>query len=303
MTPKKTKARPKIGLTLGGGGVKGYAHIGVYEALRTHEVPIDVLSGASMGAVIAAGIAQGMTPQAILQALQVDPDKKKSLIHIKLGNFKKGGILKGDFEEKALKRLIPEDLQFEDLKIPLRVNAVDIERGEEVVFSTGSVLKAVRASVSLPGIYKPLYYQGKLLVDGGLLNNVPVDHCKEAGAEKIIAVNLASMVSQQDISGMIYHFYLQKELEKSNKLKIRHSWFKETKLAVTFPFQLMTRALSILEGKRTKYKLEKAKPDYILDLMLNEYHLLEIEAYEEIYLDGKRQAEAQIEELKKALKL
>jgi len=294
-----SKKQRKLGLTLGGGGARGFAHIGVYEILRARKAKIDYISGCSMGAVIGAGIAQGKTPAELLEIAQdFTKHHPGGLTDIRLNN---GSIFGGEKVLKSLKKLIPEDLEFEDLQIPLSVNAVDLETGEQIVFNSGNVLKAVLASSALPGIYPPVYYKDRLFVDGGIVNSIPVDICRGMGADNIIAVDLKSYVSQQNMSGLIYHFYIQDKKEEDYHLKMKKNHLKEAKLRLAFPINVMMRSLAITERKSAERIVAKIHPEIIIHPHVSEFGMLDFDEYEDIYVEGKRATQDMMEVIEKYL--
>jgi NTE family protein len=180
---------PTIGLALGSGDARGLAHIGVLKALKEASIPIDMIAGTSMGAIVGACFAKDGEIDAIDKlALKMHWRQLARLLDPKL-NFLKQGLVGGTKIQEHLYSLIG-DIEFKDLKIPLAVVATDINTGEEIVIREGSVIEAVRASISLPGIFIPVRLKGRCLVDGALTSPVPVDILSDMGAEFIIAVNV-----------------------------------------------------------------------------------------------------------------
>jgi len=163
----------KLGLVLGGGGARGYAHIGILKLLDELKIKPDFIAGTSMGAVIGAMYALGMTGKEI-------EEKSEELKIYKYIDFSisRKGLIKGDKIFKLFKKLY-NNKNFEDTKIPIYINAVDIDSGQEIIFSEGDLSLAVRASMSLPGIVKPIKVNDHVLVDGGVRNNIPIDIIKE----------------------------------------------------------------------------------------------------------------------------
>jgi len=180
-------AKPKVGLALGGGYAWGLAHIGVLEVLEAAGIPIDVISGTSIGALVGALYAREREA-AILkhQATQLDWVGLASLIDPAV---LKSGLFVGKRITNLLKRLMG-DVSFNELGIPFACVATDIISGDEVVMKTGKVLEAVRASISIPVIFTVVKKDGRFLVDGGLVNNVPVSVARQMGADYVIAVDV-----------------------------------------------------------------------------------------------------------------
>jgi NTE family protein len=181
--------RLKIGLALGTGAAKGLAHIGILKALKEAEIPIDMVAGSSMGAMIGACFANdGDISTTEKMALKTGWRQVAQILDLKLSLLGKG-LIRGQRIEMILHSLIG-DAEFKDLKIPFAAVATDLNTGEEVVIKKGSVIQAVRASISIPGIFIPVSFEGKWLVDGGLVNPVPVDVLRDMGANFVIAVNV-----------------------------------------------------------------------------------------------------------------
>jgi NTE family protein len=184
-----TRKTPRIGLALGGGGARGLAHIGVLKAMEQESIPIDVISGTSAGAIVGAFYAKERNA-AILEeiALGIDWRKMARLLDPNLLLLDKG-LVHGAKVKEFIKSIIG-DVKFEDLEIPLAIVAADAETMEEVVIDEGSVLEAVRASISLPVILTPVKRDNRFLIDGGIVNPVPADVVRSMGAEIVIAVNV-----------------------------------------------------------------------------------------------------------------
>jgi len=177
----------KVGLALGGGAARGLAHIGVLEVLEKEGIPVDMIAGTSAGAAVGALYAQGNSAARVKElALDTGWRRLVSLIDLALP---RSGFIEGT-KIKNLLRSIMGDINFSQLKIPLSCVATDIRSGEEVVISDGPVLEAVRASISIPVIFTAVKRGDRYLVDGGLVNPVPVSTVRKMGAELVIAVNV-----------------------------------------------------------------------------------------------------------------
>jgi len=177
----------KIGLALGGGAARGLAHIGVLEVLEKEGIPIDMIAGTSAGAAIGALYAQGKHASQI-KDLVINIKRMQFLSLVDLA-LPRSGFIEGTRIKNLLKSVIG-DIKFSDLRIPLACVATDIRSGEEVVISQGSVLEGVRASISIPVIFTAVKWRDRYLVDGGLVNPVPVRTVREMGADFVIAVNV-----------------------------------------------------------------------------------------------------------------
>ena len=184
----------KIGLALGSGAARGLAHIGVLEVLEKEGIPIDMIAGTSAGAVVGALYAQGKDASQV-KSLVLDLNWKKLASLVDLALPKTGFI--GGRKIKNLLASAIGDIEFSDLKIPLACVATDLGTGEEVVINQGSVLEGIRASISLPVIFTLAKREGRHLLDGGLVNPVPVSILKKMGADFTIAVNVIPDISER----------------------------------------------------------------------------------------------------------
>lgn len=218
--------RPKIGLVLGGGGAKGSAHIGVIRVLEAMNIPVDYVAGTSMGAYIAGLYALGLSADEMEERLysvnwnQGYSDRiarndlqfrgkiyrDKFPINMDIGLSVEGMKLpSGYIQGQSMARLIrttthgmPNFRSFDDLPIPLRTVAMDLETMGPYVFDRGNLVTALQASMSVPGALKPIDHDGKLLGDGGIANNLPVDAVKAMGADYVIAVNISDNLRDRE---------------------------------------------------------------------------------------------------------
>jgi NTE family protein len=177
----------KIGYALGGGAARGLSHIGVLKVLHEHGISPDIIVGTSIGAIIGALYAGGLDPDDI-EKLVLGLDWKR-LVYLFDMTLPLNGLLQGK-PVVSLLRSILGDLTFPQLRCDFACVATDIVNGEQVVLSDGSLVEAVRASISIPGILTPVAIKGRYLVDGGLINAVPVSVCREMGAGYVVGVNV-----------------------------------------------------------------------------------------------------------------
>ena len=180
--------KKKVGLALGGGAARGLAHIGVLEVLEKEGIPIDMIAGTSMGAVVGA-IYAGKKDVKFMRKLAVSFGSHK-MRYFSDFTVPRTGIIKGRRIEEQLKFIIGNNTQFHDLPIPFSCVAVDIDNGEEVVIKDGLVWEAVRASSSVPVVFTIPKWRGRNLVDGGLMNPVPTKTVRDMGADFVISVNV-----------------------------------------------------------------------------------------------------------------
>lgn len=183
------KDRPKIGLALSAGGVRGFAHVGVLEALDNAGMPIDMISGTSMGSVVGSLYAAGLPTERLWEISnhmtmdKITPDfNVMGLLHFLFARRLPSSANLTTFFHDQL-----GDMRFEDLQIPFTCAAMDIKTGERVVFDSGPLAIAVRASMNLPGVFEPVHYRHRALVDGAVVDYLPVESVKLMGADYIIA--------------------------------------------------------------------------------------------------------------------
>ncbi|MCB2380884.1 MULTISPECIES: patatin-like phospholipase family protein [Shewanella] len=226
MTPSMAAERLKIGVVLSGGGAKGAAHVGVLKILEEHNIPVDYIAGTSIGAYVAGMYSLGYSAsevEAIMMGVDWDSGYSDTIprnilsyrdkqlrdrynIPLNIG-YNEGqvrapsGLLRGQTMSQLLRQstdLVQQFGNFDDLAIPYRAVATDLETSLPVVISHGSMVKAMQASATVPGALQPAQIDGKLLVDGGIANNMPVDVVKAMGADIIIAVDIGSPLVKKD---------------------------------------------------------------------------------------------------------
>lgn len=240
----KDPSHPKVGLALSGGGARGLAHIGVLKALEREGVPIDLLAGTSMGGVVAAAYAAGLSPHHLEQeALRMSSTRRLlSLVDLSLPR-------RGLFEGQKITDFLDSHLgncRFDTLRIPLTLMAVDLNSGQVVELNQGRVIDAVRATIALPGLFTPVQDGERLLVDGGLLDNVPADVARRMEADIVIAVDVNA--SEEGISSTFEALY-----ERS---------YVPTGLAETL--EVLYRSLAVMVMDTSRRRLEEADPELII---------------------------------------
>jgi NTE family protein len=223
--------RPRVCLVLSGGGARGAAHVGVLKVLEELRVPVDCVAGTSMGSIVGGAFASGVTVaemEQTLGAMSTDllfkekPPRRERSIRRKADDFSNlfapeigirdgklllpKGIVSGVQLETVLRTLAKAQgyRTFDDLPIPFRAVATDLVTGKPVVFSEGALANVMRASMSVPGLIDPVEIDGKLLVDGGLTDNLPVDVARAMGADVVIAVNLGTpLLKREDLTSIV----------------------------------------------------------------------------------------------------
>ena len=181
------RTRKKVGLALGSGGAKGLAHIGVIKVLERRGIPIDVVVGSSIGAMVGGFYASGLTSKEI-EEIALNTDWRR-IVSVLSDPALKNGLIGGNKTRAFIERYV-NGKSIEECRIPFEAIATDLFTGEMVVLRKGSLASAIRASISIPLAYVPAKVEGRILVDGGLANPVPVDEARCTGVDLVIAVNL-----------------------------------------------------------------------------------------------------------------
>ena len=233
----------KLGLALGGGGARGLTHIGVLRALENANIQPNYLTGTSMGGVIAAGYAAGLSPDD-LEQIALKYASVRKLWGLADPTLPRRGLFQGErlltFFDKQMK-----GCTFADLHVPLTLIAVDLNNGQEVHLHEGSVAEAVRATVSVPGLLSPVENNDQRLVDGGLLNNVPVDVASKMGSDVILAVDV----------------YTHKKGE-SYWQEVGHKRFLSGTVGELIA--VLGDSLDLLIRQQNVYKLKSKPPDFLI---------------------------------------
>ncbi|HUL60033.1 MAG TPA: patatin-like phospholipase family protein [Anaeromyxobacteraceae bacterium] len=199
--PAAPAPEPKIALALGGGAARGFAHVGVIRVLEQERIPIDLVVGTSVGSLIGA-IYAGDRDSFELEwtAFQLERD---DLFDFGIMNALMGmGYAKGEKLEAFVRSKVKQE-SIEQLPVPYAAVATDLNWGTRVVLDRGPIARAVRASSAIPGVFEPVVHQGKMLVDGGLVDNVPIDVARAKGADLVIAVDISENVGNTSIKNVL----------------------------------------------------------------------------------------------------
>jgi len=201
LAPPTPPPKPRIALVLGGGAARGFAHVGVIRALEQEKIPIDLVVGTSVGSLIGAIYASDLDSFE-LEWTAFKLEKEDLLDYGVLSAVMGMGLARGEkLEEFVKSRIKPANI--EDLKLPFAAVATDLNWGTKVVLDRGSVSRAVRASSAIPGVFQPVQHLGKILVDGGVVDNIPISVARAQGADLVIAVDISESVGNTHITNLV----------------------------------------------------------------------------------------------------
>ena len=284
---------PRIGLALGGGAARGWAHIGVIRELEKAGVKPDIVCGTSIGALVGAVYAAGDFEKFEKWVLALNVSEIISYLDVSLSS----GLLKGDRLMEFFRRDF-KDHKIEELKIPFAATATSLSSGAEIWLQEGSALDAVRASIALPGLFTPVIHNETVLVDGGLVNPVPVSLARALGADIVIAVDLNS-------DALNRHMNVPEDTKKV--VNDNNDWIDKLKESIsgiipnTAPsapqlpsmLDIMASSINIMQVRISRSRMAGDPPDYIITPKLAHVGLLDFHRAKES-IEGGKQATAYI---------
>ena len=314
LNPLKYFRNRTTGLVLGSGGAKGLSHIAVAEYLESMGITVDLVVGSSIGAVVGALYCSGT-----LSSFKEDIISKtvSELLSYFDPVFPRSGLIEGKECMEYLESFIPPNTEFEDLHIPLAVVSTDYYTGETVVFRSGNVHEAVRASISIPGVFVPVRYKGTLLIDGGVANPLPVNIARGMGAGLTVAVNLHPTVENDK-----WKKYVRSRMDKSHRaadardveiikerppaglnikelssltkpanwVKTIEQWMRPQYDKQTFPmpniFEVIMQTIDIMEFINTKMMLRYNTPTVLIEPQLADVGTLDFNKAQKIITQG-----------------
>lgn len=302
-------SRPKLGLALGSGAARGLAHIGVLKVLEQAEIPVDIIAGTSMGAFIGAMYAAGV-PVAHMEkaALEIDWRSMARLLDPMLP-------ISGLTDSKKLISFMADLLpahNFSDLNRPLAVTATDINTGEAVIIKQGDLLEALRASLAFPGIFSPVRFGQRFLVDGGLCKPIPVDVARHLGAEKVIGVCTIPAVNKQTPETFLPAVHVLKKpgrrwrnlfsartIEQAFRSAIGQEFkeFARSDLKTPNIFRVCAQSVVIMENVINDLHLCQNPHDLLIRPRLDGISLLEFHRAKEVITAGEASARAALPEI------
>ena len=304
--------RKTVGLVLGCGSSRGWAHIGAIEALEDANIPIDLIVGCSIGSYVGAIYACGSIKSLRAFVLKMDGKKVFSYFDIVLP---RSGLLDGTKKLRELFSIHTDVQNFSELKIPVMMVATDLETGRKVVLKSGNILDALRASMSTPGLFAPARVKDRWLVDGGLVDPVPVSVARAMGADIVIAVDLSSGIISKQIrkkQKLRSEKTPVEQVEKKNELIKKLSDYYEnaelsfkTKINDLFKkeaftpdiIETVTTSINIMQDRITRINLAVTPPDVLIQPHLGELKMLDFDQVEHTIEEGYNRAKEKIEDI------
>jgi NTE family protein len=306
---------PKIGLVLGSGASRGWAHIGVIEALEKHGVEVGLITGASAGSFIGAAYAGGGLDQ--VKKFALDMDWKAVLSYLDLA-FPRSGFIEGQKVAELIELFTRVD-QFEDLRIPMIMVATNMFTGKEVRLSQGSITHALRASMAVPGLLTPKFINNEWLVDGGVVNPLPIDVCRDAGADIVIAVDINSeRIAKRNHPPKDQDWVKNSEKIEKKRLEVIKSWTDRfgptgktlgTKIDQWFSreapsphiFEVLGSSINIMQKKIEEMNLLTHEPDILLAPRLGDMSFFDFDHAERAINEGFKCCEKSIPDILKKI--
>jgi NTE family protein len=291
--------RPRIGLALGSGAARGWSHIGVLQELQARKIPIDVIAGASIGAVVGGCFAGGRLDALETFALSLTKRRVFSLMDVA---FSGAGVLSGGKLRDELARELAGK-QIEGLPITFGAVATEIGSGHEVWLRRGDLVQAIRASYAMPGIFEPVRIDNRWLFDGALVNPVPVTLCRAMGAELVIAVNLVGDTSYR---GALITDATQSEKEpraendetgaSSEARQLRRQFGRGANGAPGIAAAMLD-AFNITQDRIARSRLAGDPPDVLINARLSKIGLFEFHRADELIAIGREAARRAMNEI------
>ena len=273
--------KKKIALVLSGGGARGLAHIGAIETLESHGYEITSIAGCSMGALIGGMYAAGKLPEVKDWVLELDRRKVLSLVDFSLSLTH---LVKGDRVMEALKEIVP-DVNIEDLPIPYTAVATDWNSGKEVVFDHGSLYDAIRASISIPLFLNPVRREDMLLVDGGLVNSLPLNRVVRHSGDLLFGINVSTHDYQGEL--LMQQFVERKLLSKSMPVAVMNRIMKHFKGININYVTLLMRTIAIMLEQNTRQQILISRPDLVVQVPMKRYGVFDFDKAAAILQIGK----------------
>ena len=287
---KLQKLMKDIALVLSSGGARGLAHIGVIEELESQGYHISSIAGCSMGALIGGVYATGKLAEFREWMKTID---RKKMLELTDFSFSLNHIVKGTRIIKAIMEFVP-DVQIEDLPIPYCAVATDWKSGREVVICKGSLFEAIRASISLPSFYEPVRRDDMILIDGGVVNPIPLNRVKRHPGDLLVGVD----VSGHDYKAQWEKQHRQAEIQKHDKSLKAKLLDMITPDNIDFNYYtLLSRTSSIMIRQNSLLMAQLTKPDLLIDIQMSRYGSFDYDKSEQLITVGHNKARKALETL------
>ncbi|MCX8961281.1 patatin-like phospholipase RssA [Erwinia psidii] len=290
----------KIGLALGSGAARGWAHIGVLKALESIGIKVDLVAGCSVGALVGAVYASKRLP---LLETWVRSFSYWDVIRLMDFSWRRGGLLRGERVFNHIRRLVSHDL-IEQCAMPFGAVTTNLSTGRELWLTEGDLHQAIRASCSIPGLLAPVAWNGYWLVDGAVVNPVPVSLTRALGADIVIAVDLQhdAHLMQQDLMSATSHAEEEEAIAAATSWtgRLRQSFSRGVPRKVNqMPgaMQIMSTSIQVLENRVKRNRMAGDPPDVLIQPLCPQISTLDFHRAEEAIEAGKRAVEKKIDEL------
>ena len=270
-----------VALVLSSGGARGLAHIGAIEELESHGYHISSIAGCSMGALIGGVYAAGKLKEFREWMKTID---RKKMIELTDFSFSINHLAKGTRIIEAIMEFVP-DMAIEDLPVPYCAVATDLKAGREVVFNKGSLFESIRASISMPSFYKPVQRDGMVLIDGGILNPIPLNRVKRQKKDILVGI---------DVSGHDYKAQWD-EMHRLTEMQKQDNSLKSKILDMLIPdniefnyYTMLSRTNSLMIRQNSILMAKLMKPDILVDIQMSRYGTFDFDKSEKLVAIGKQ---------------
>ena len=281
---KNETKKTDVALVLSSGGARGLAHIGAIEELEAKGYRICSIAGCSMGALIGGVYAAGKLKEFREWMKTIDRKKMLELTDFSLSI---NHIVKGKRIIEAIMEFVP-DMSIEDLPIPYCAVATDLTAGKEVVFNKGNLFEAIRASISLPSFYEPVQHGDMLLIDGGVLNPIPLNRVKRQAGDILVGVDVSGREYTSPWEEMRRLTEWQKKSDKSLKAKILDKLIPDN-IGFNY-YTLLSRTSSLMIRQNSILMTKLMKPEILIDIQMNRYDTFDYDKSEKIIAIGRQKA-------------
>jgi NTE family protein len=273
-----------VALVLSSGGARGLAHIGVIEELEARGYRISSIAGCSMGALIGGVYAAGKLNEFREWMKTIDRKKMLELTDFSLSI---NHIVKGKRIIEAIMEFVP-DMAIEDLPIPYCAVATDLIAGKEVVFNKGSLFEAIRASISLPSFYEPVHRDDMLLIDGGVINPIPLNRVKRQAGDILVGVDVSGHDYKSQWEEMRRLTERQKKTDKSLKARILDKLIPDN-IGFNY-YTLLSRTSSLMIHQNSILMTKLIKPEILIDILMSRFDGFDYDKSEKIINIGRQKA-------------